>query len=75
MMDIMPDNGTYICHFARKRDLYDQYMLDIESDTSGTLVACRVNQFMTTLRERFNDIRLRKHCRFAKCEFCEKWKG
>lgn len=50
-------------------------MLDIATDTSSMLLACKVDYFMQILREDFSEIRLRKHCKFAKCWFCEKWKG
>ena len=75
LMDAMPDDGTFICHFPRKKDLYDQYMLDALDDTSGILVGCKPDHFLKTLRVGFEEIRLRKHCRFAKCDFCEEWKG
>ena len=75
LMDAMPDDGTFICHHPTRQELYNQYILDARDDTSGTLYKCHVDYFLATLRDSFQEIRMRKHCRFAKCDFCGEWKG
>ena len=75
LMDAMPDDGTFICHHPTRQELYNQYMLDARDDTSGTLYECHLDYFLAILRDSFPEIRLRKHCRFAKCDFCGEWKG
>ena len=73
MMDVMPDDGFFLCNFPKKKDLHDQYMLDAEQDT--TLLTCKKFHFFSTMRQNFPEIRIRKHCKFAKCDFCQKWKA
>ena len=75
LMEAMPDDGSFICHQPTRQELYNQYMLDARDDTSGTLYECHADYFLATLRDYFPEIRLRKHCRFAKCDFCGEWKG
>ena len=75
MMDVMPDDGFFLCNFPRKKDLYDQFMLDVEGDVADVTHPCHKSYFLQTMRQMFPEIRVRKHCKFAKCDFCQKWKG
>jgi hypothetical protein len=52
----MPDGDWYMVNEPKKKLLYDNYMLDVQT--------------WPMWFEHFPEIRLRKHCRFTKCEFC-----
>jgi hypothetical protein len=61
-LDVMPDQSWRMTHEPSKRRVYEKYKED-GNDCSPTL-------FYDTWRLNFPEIRCRKHCRFAKCDFC-----
>ena len=75
LMDVMPDDGTFICQYAKKQELYQQYRQDASNDTSGVLETCTQDYFLKVWSKLYQEIRVRKHCRFAKCDFCEERRG
>ena len=52
-MDVMPDDGFFLCNFPRKKDLYDQFMLDVERDVANVTHPCHKSYFLQTMRELF----------------------
>ena len=68
-LDIMPDQGWYMLPVARKGVLFGHYDLDAVA-WPHLYERCKRNHFVNVWKNLFPEIRLRKHCRFAKCEFC-----
>jgi hypothetical protein len=68
-LDIMPDQGWYQLQHPKKMMVYEQYMLDVQSMPS---MYSKVSPdfFNKTWNTNFPEVKIRKHCRFAKCEFC-----
>ena len=67
LMNVMPD-GTFICQYAKKQDLYDQFMLEARDDTSGVLQKCTQACFMKIWSTQYQEIRLCKHCQLCTFE-------
>ena len=74
-LDVMPDEGGwYMVNHPRKVMVYNEYIEDCQ--TWPTLYeACSVDLFNTCWRDNFPEIRLRKHCRFSKCQFCVRYRA
>lgn len=68
-LDVMPDTGYYQLQHARKHMLYDNYKDDVLR-WPDIYQKCEEGYFLLLWRENFPNVKLRKHCRFAKCEFC-----
>ena len=68
-LDIMPDTGYYQLQCGRKHMLLDDYKLDA-ARWPELYLGCDPSYFYQIWRESFPNVKLRKHCRFAKCEFC-----
>ena len=68
-LDIMPDTGYYQLQCGRKNMLLDDYLLDAQR-WPDLYLECNDSYFYQIWRESFPNVKLRKHCRFAKCEFC-----
>ena len=68
-LDIMPDTGYYQLQCGRKNMLFEDYLLDAQR-WPDLYLECNDSYFYQIWRESFPNVKLRKHCRFAKCEFC-----
>ena len=68
-LDVMPDQGWYMLPVARKGTLFEQYELDAAA-WPHLYTRCKQSHFLIVWAKMFPEIRLRKHCRFAKCGFC-----
>ena len=68
-LDVMPDQGWYMLPVARKGVLFGHYDLDAVA-WPHLYERCKKNNFLNVWKTLFPEIRLRKHCRFAKCGFC-----
>ena len=68
-LDIMPDQGWSMLPVGSKRALYQEYAVDVEK-YKDLYLPCNEDYFVKTWSANFPEIRLRKHCRFAKCDFC-----
>ena len=68
-LDVMPDEGWYMVPVGRKRYLFEEYMVDCDH-WPLLYKKCVKNYFLEIWTTNFPDLRLRKHCRFAKCTFC-----
>jgi hypothetical protein len=69
----MPDGGWFMVNKPRKKMVYEDYLEDV-ADYPELYKTCTSQWFNTIWREHFPEVRLRKHCRFAKCSFCVKWR-
>ena len=69
IVDVMPDQGWYQLPHPKKRMVYQSYKLDCAS-FPGKYKHCTPGHFNKIWRKQFPECRIRKHCRFAKCEFC-----
>jgi hypothetical protein len=73
-LDPMPDEDYYQVHVPKKNMLYDMYVADcVLYPKDFTL--CQFSWFNHIWTENHSNVRLRKHCRFAKCDFCVKWRA
>ena len=70
----MPDEGWYQVHVPKKKMLYAMYAEDAHNFPNSFMPAS-FDYFRTIWADNFPEIRLRKHCRFAKCDFCVKWRA
>ena len=68
-LDVMPDEGWYMVPVGRKRYLFEEYLIDCDH-WPLLYKKCVKNYFLEIWSTNFPDLRLRKHCRFAKCTFC-----
>ena len=68
-LDIMPDTGYYQLQVGRKFMLHENYMLDV-ARWPQIYKKCNKTYFYQVWRGSYPNVKLRKHCRFAKCEFC-----
>ena len=68
-LDVMPDQGWYMLPVARKVTLFKDYVLDATA-WPHLYKSCKKSHFLDVWTKMFPEIRLRKHCRFAKCGFC-----
>jgi hypothetical protein len=68
-LDIMPDTGYYQTQYGKKYMLHEAYLLDVGC-WPAIYTGCKQSYFNVVWRESFPQVMLRKHCRFAKCEFC-----
>ena len=68
-LDVMPDTGYYQLQCGRKFMLFDDYSLDV-AYWPAIYLKCDKTYFYQVWNESFPNVKLRKHCRFAKCEFC-----
>ena len=68
-LDVMPDQGWSMLPVGSKRALYQEYAGDVET-YKDLYLPCNKDYFIKTWGANFPEIRLRKHCRFAKCDFC-----
>ena len=68
-LDVMPDTGLYQLQCGRKHMLFENYSLDVAC-RPDLYMKCEKSHFYHVWRESFPNVKLRKHCRFAKCEFC-----
>ena len=68
-LDIMPDGGWYMVNKPRRKMVHADYCKDAE-EFPDLYKYCTKSWFNTIWRQHFPEIRLRKHCRFAKCAFC-----
>ena len=58
----------------RRKMVYDEFMEDVNL-WPDLYTLCTYDYFITVWRAHFPEIRLRKHCRFTKCDFCVKWRA
>ncbi len=63
------DQGWYMLPVARKVTLFKNYDLDATA-WPHLYKSCKQSHFLDVWTKMFPEIRLRKHCRFAKCGFC-----
>ena len=68
-LDVMPDTGLYQLQCGRKHMLFENYSLDVAC-WPDLYLKCEKSHFYHVWRESFPNVKLRKHCRYAKCEFC-----
>lgn len=73
-LDIMPDTGYYQLQHPRKGMVFDEYKLDAAC-WPALYQECDPSYFYQVWRESFPNVKLRKHCRFAKCDFCLEQRG
>ena len=74
LIDVMPDDGTFICQYAKKQDLYDQFMLEACDDTSGVLEKCTQDYFLKTWSKLYQEIRVRNTAGLPNVTFARKGK-
>ena len=67
-LDVMPVEGWYLLTEPRKSMVHENYEEDCGLFHSYT--SCSMDHFYTVWRDSFPHVRLRKHCKFAKCTFC-----
>ena len=71
--DCMPDEGWYQLNIPLRSMVHANYNADAEQ--SDTLKHCKSkSHFYQVWNKNFPEIRLRKYCRFAKCDFCVEWR-
>ena len=69
-LDVMPDGGGwYMVNQPKRRYVYEDYAEDA-ADWPELYPFVQQSYFNYLWRTLFNEIRLRKHCRFTKCPFC-----
>ena len=71
--DIMPDEGWYQLNEPRKKDVHKHYLDDCKMYPECYHKSCE-SYFFKTWKENFPEVRLRRHCKFAKCSFCVRWR-
>jgi len=72
-VDVMPDEGWYQIDTPKRSMVFDDYNNDAQESDDYLVVKSKA-YFYTVWNENFPEIRLRKHCRFAKCDFCVHWR-
>lgn len=72
-LDVMPDEGWYMLPEPRKHHVWENYMADCDCFPM-IYTKCSRQWFQTIWNKHFPFVRIRKHCRFAKCSFCVKWR-
>ena len=71
--DCMPDEGWYQINTPQRCMVFDNY--NIDAAENGAYRHCKSRSYFNQVwHENFPEIRLRKHCRFAKCDFCVHWR-
>jgi len=73
-LDIMPDEEWYQCSVPTKQMLYDMYLDDCKLHKKS-FEECSIETFRKVWNRNFPNIKLRKYCRFAKCDFCVNWRA
>jgi len=72
--DCMPDEGWYQLNIPLRSMVYANYNEDA-AEPGSTFHHCKAkSHFYKIWKHNFSEIRLRKHCRFAKCDFCVEWR-
>jgi hypothetical protein len=72
--DVMPDEGWFQINAPLRKMVHDDYLEDCKT-FGDTYVKCSIDYFNKVWRENYSNVRLRKHCRFAKCTFCVRWRS
>ena len=71
--DVIPDEGWYQINTPLRSMVFENYNADAEEN--NLYVHCKSKSYFNALwHNNFPEIRLRKHCRFAKCSFCVHWR-
>jgi hypothetical protein len=73
-LDPMPDEDFYQLHVPKKVMLHDMYIADCELYPTD-FQKCTFGWFNHIWAENHSNVRVRRHCRFAKCNFCVKWRA
>ena len=72
----MPDEDAWQVSWALKRHVYAAYMADVnDAAYMGVYIATCKSHFNKCWREQFPEVKLRRHCRFSKCELCVLQRG
>jgi hypothetical protein len=69
----MPDEGWYQLNAPQKEVVFDDYIEDVK-EFPDLYEKCHRSYFDSIWLKNYPDIKLRKYCRFAKCEFCVDWR-
>ena len=71
--DCMPDEGWYQLNMPMRCMVWSEY--NEEAKAFGLLRKCtNKGYFYKVWDDNFPELRLRKHCKFAKCNFCVNWR-
>jgi hypothetical protein len=72
--DCMPDGEWYQLNIPMRTMVFANYNADA-AESDGRLVHCNSQAYFCKVwHDNFPEIKLRKHCRFAKCDFCVHWR-
>ena len=72
--DCMPDGDWYQINTPLRSMVWAHYN-DDAAEEGSTYKHCKSkSHFYGVWRDNFPEIRLRRHCRFAKCDFCVDWR-
>jgi hypothetical protein len=71
--DVMPDEGWYQIDTPKRSMVFADYNNDAEESGEYLPVKSK-SYFYSVWDDNFPEVRLRRHCRFAKCDFCVHWR-
>jgi len=72
--DCMPDGDWYQINAPLRSMVWTDYNGDAAEEGSTYKHCKSKSHFYGVWRDNFPEIRLRRHCRFAKCDFCVDWR-
>ena len=72
--DCMPDEGWYQLNIPLRAMVHANYNEDAAEEGSSLEHCKSMSYFYSVWNTNFPELRLRKHCRFAKCDFCVNWR-
>jgi hypothetical protein len=72
--DCMPDEASYQLNIPLRTMVFANYNADAKE--SPVFLECKSKTYFCKVwHDNFPEIKLRKHCRFAKCDFCVHWRA
>jgi hypothetical protein len=72
--DCMPDEATFQVNIPMRSMVFENYNADAEE--SNVFLKCKSKSYFCKVwHDSYPEIKLRKHCRFAKCDFCVHWRA
>ena len=71
--DVMPDEGWYQLNEPLRYMVWENYEADCK-EFPELYIPVSKPYFSENWRRLFPEVRLRRHCKFAKCSFCVRWR-
>jgi hypothetical protein len=71
--DVMPDEGWYQLNEPLRYMVHENYEADCKQ-FPNLYTSVSQSYFYDNWRRLFPEVRLRRHCKFAKCSFCVRWR-